>query len=265
MNMGARPFAFQKAALLLVLACLVVLLPCLYYPYSGVHPDFGFSLSLTDWKILTAPPCNGDACLQVGDQLISIEGVTRQQFFHDRSLSIPRLFGSDGVARVQILRDGELLTRDIKVRAKRFELQHFVITMVTPLIFWLMGTVAVIFLRPRDERWLVLVLFSYDTALWIASGTAQQAAWASYVFHAVIWFFLPLAVHLHTILPSELFSRRFRRWLLGTLYLAALGMAVLDALYLLQKLAFLFREHAVGRRPVGGAAPAAAGAARRFR
>lgn len=241
--MGTRHFAFRKAAdLFLVLVCLLVLLPCLYYPYAGSHPEYGFSLSLTDWKVLSTPPCLSapDSCLRAGDQVISIEGVTLQQFFHDRSLSIPRLFGSDGVARVELLRDGRLLTRDVRVRAKRVELRQVAIMMVTPLIFWLMGTVAVIFLRPRDERWLILVLFSYDTALWISSGMGQQAGGASYVFHAVIWFFLPLAIHLHTILPSELFGRRFRRGLLATLYAGGLAMAVLDALYLLQGFAYSF-------------------------
>ena len=81
-------------------------------------------------------------------------------------------------------------------------------SLLAPLIFWLMGTVVIIFLRPRDERWLVLVLFSYVTAVWIAAGLGQRTAGAAFVFHAVIWFFLPLSVHLHTILPSELFGRR---------------------------------------------------------
>ena len=39
--------------------------------------------------------------------------------------------------------------------------------------FWLMGTVVVIFLCPRDERWLVLTLFGYLTAIWSSSGLAS--------------------------------------------------------------------------------------------
>jgi len=239
--MDARHFSLRKTAdLFMVLVCLLVLLPCLYYPYAGVHPDFGFTLSLTDWKVLTQPLCEGapDTCLQAGDRLVSIEGVTLDEFIHDRGLSIPGLFGKDGVARIQLIRDGKLLTRDVRVWAKRLDLPQIFFTMMAPLIFWLMGTIAVIFLRPRDERWLILVLFSYDVALWIASGLAQQAAWASYVFHAAIWFFLPLSVHLHSILPRELFPRRFRVGLLAALYSLGLVLAVLDAFFLLRSVTY---------------------------
>ena len=236
--MGARHFSFRRTAdLFLIFVCLAVLFPCLYYPYAGIHPDFGFTLSLADWTIVTARPCQGPpgSCLQIGDRLLSVEGVTFQQFTHDRGLSVPKLFGSDGVARIQLMRDGKVQTRDIRVRAERIALGHLAVVVVTPLIFWLMGTVAVIFLRPRDERWLVLVLFSYDTALWIAAGQAQRTAGAAYVFRAVIWFFLPLCFHLHTILPNELFARRVRRGLLTALYGISAALAVLDALLLLER------------------------------
>ncbi len=241
--MSARHFSFQKKTdLFLVLVCLLILLPCLYYPYAGVHPNFGFALNTTDWRVLTTSgPCpeTSTSCLKSGDQVVSIEGVRHSQFSHDRSLSVRGLFGADGVARIELIRDGKLLIRDVKVRAKRVDAAQVFFTMMAPLIFWLMGTIAVIFLRPRDERWLILVLFSYNTALWIAAGLAVQAAFASHVFHAVIWFFLPLSIHLHTILPSELFSRGFRRGLLAVLYLAAAVLVVLDALFLLQKIAYL--------------------------
>ncbi|HKI05477.1 MAG TPA: ATP-binding protein [Thermoanaerobaculia bacterium] len=238
--MAARHFLFRKTVdLFLVLLCLLVLLPCLYYPYAGVHPDFGFVLSLTDWKILSTPRCEGQAetCLQAGDRLVSIEGVTLDEFRHDRGLSVPGLFGSDGVAHLELIRDGKLLTRDIRVRAKRADVAQILFTMMAPLIFWLMGTIVIIFLRPRDERWLILVLFSYDIALWIAAGLANQAAWASYVFHVVIWFFLPLSLHLHTILPSKLFGR-LRAPTLAALYAFGLALTVLDGLFLLHRVSY---------------------------
>ena len=233
-----RHFSIQRTAdLVLVFVCLLVLLPCLYYPYAGVHPDFGFTLTQADWRIVTARPCEGppDSCLRIGDQLLSVAGVTLQQFTRDRGLSLPGLFGSDGVARVQLIRNGRVEIHDIRVRAARLELAHVAVLVVAPLIFWLMGTVAVIFLRPRDERWLVLVLFSYDTALWIASGVAQRNAASAYVYHAAIWFFLPLSVHLHAILPKALFSRRVRMGLQAGLYGIAGTLALLDALLLLDR------------------------------
>ena len=39
------------------------------------------------------------------------------------------------------LRDGKLLTQDVRIKAKRLDLAQVFFTMMAPLIFWLMGTV----------------------------------------------------------------------------------------------------------------------------
>ena len=151
--------------------------------------------------------------------MLSIKGVDFQQFVNDRRLSVPGLFDARGVARMRLVRDGRPLERDDPAaRASRWTSRRLLYDMFAPLIFWLMGTVVIIFLRPRDERWLVLILFSYVTALWIASGFAARTAGAAFVFHAVIWFFLPLSVHLHMILPSDLLGGGVQRGVQVVLY-----------------------------------------------
>jgi two-component system cell cycle sensor histidine kinase/response regulator CckA len=234
--------SWKTADLFLVLASLLVLLPCLYYPYRSSSPDLGFSLSSTDWKVVTVSPCfyAEDACLKVGDQILTIQGVDFKRFVLDRRLSLPGLFSSRGVARFVLVREGRRLTHDVRIRGQHIDIPQVIFSLLAPLIFWLMGTVVIIFLRPRDERWLVLILFSYVTAVWIAAGLGQRTAGAAFVFHAVIWFFLPLSVHLHTVLPSELFGRRVRRALQAFLYLLALVLAALDALFLLQGFEYSF-------------------------
>jgi two-component system cell cycle sensor histidine kinase/response regulator CckA len=233
---------WKTVDLFLVLASLFVLFPCLYYPYASTSPNLGFILSPSDWKVVSSQPCmhSPDSCLDVGDQILAIEQTRFEEFSHDRRISVARLFGADGVARVHLIRDGQLLVRDVRVRSAHVDRSQVLLSTIAPLIFWLMGTVVIIFLRPRDERWLVLVLFSYSIALWIAAGIGQRAGGAALVFHAVIWFFLPLAVHLHTILPSELFSRRTRRTLQISLYAVSALLALLDALFLLEKYVYSF-------------------------
>ena len=234
--------------LFLVLVSLLVLVPCLYYSYAASVPDLGFTLSSTDWQVVSAPPCarSPETCLKVDDRLISIEGVDFQQFVGARRLSVPGLFGEDGIARIQFVRKGVLLTRDIHVRADRVELSQLGYNMFAPLVFWLMGTVVIIFLRPRDERWLVLVLFSYVMAIWIVTGFAARSAGAAFVFHAVIWFFVPLSIHLHTILPNNLMRKGWLRWVQVAFYLAALVLAVLDGLLLFQRFGYLSLWYALG-------------------
>jgi len=202
----------------------------------------GFTLGGTDWKVVSAYPCNDPQgrCLKVGDQVLSIEGVDFYRFAHDRRINLARLFGADGLAEVRLLRGGKAMVQTVKIRGSHVEIPQIVFTALSPLIFWLMGTVTVIFLRPRDERWLVLVLFSYVTALWLAAGPAPRIAGSSFVFHFVIWFFFPLALHLHLVLPDSPLGARTRSALMAGLYSLSLLLAVLDLLYLLQGFAYLY-------------------------
>jgi len=216
--------------LYLLLVCLVVLFPCLYFPFEASGPELGFNLPDQDWKVVITRTCRyrPEQCLKTGDEVLRIAGYDHQRFLRTRRMSVAGLFGSTGEARVELIRDGQHLVRTIKLEGGRLRTSTMVFAFLYPLIFWLMGTVAAIFLRPRDERWLVLVLFSYLTALWIASGLGNRAAGAAVVFHALVWFFLPLAVHLHTVLPVSLSRSRIRFALLAALYSVSLTLAVLD-------------------------------------
>ena len=146
---------------------------------------------------LSAEP--GD-CLEIGDQVTSI-GPSPSRSSKTTAAPADGPFDAEGFATVRLRRDEQIHTLRIHIDREHMpqpRWQH--LGVLFPLIFWLMGTAIIIFLRPRDERWLVLVLFSYVDALWLASGLGLGAAagGGAIVFHIVIWFFLPLAVHLHT-------------------------------------------------------------------
>jgi PAS domain S-box-containing protein len=102
-----------------------------------------------------------------------------------------------------------------------------------PALLLAAGLLAALWLRPRDSTWWVLVLLFYDTALWLASGFGQRQAGGAVVFHAVIWFFGPLAIHLHLLLPDPLLSARRRRLVVTVLYSLAVAGAVMDAMVVL--------------------------------
>ncbi|HET9225986.1 MAG TPA: hypothetical protein VFR31_04925, partial [Thermoanaerobaculia bacterium] len=160
-----RPFALKKSDLPWVVLSLLVLVPCLYYPYVNVTKMLDFSLN-TDWKVLSALPCTPhESCLQVDDQLLSIGNLTHDMYFTNRALSILDEFEKTGTAKVRLLRQGREMTLVIRGKQESGKLPEVPAAAIFPTVFWLMGTVAVLFLRPKDERWLVLVLFSYVTAV----------------------------------------------------------------------------------------------------
>ncbi|HEX4960114.1 MAG TPA: ATP-binding protein [Thermoanaerobaculia bacterium] len=228
--MDTRNSASWKATdFFLILACLLILVPCLYYPYAFSSPDLGFTLSSANWKVISAYPCAPNApCLKVGDQVLRVKGMNRQQFDHNHWLSLQEIFKADGSVRFDLVRQGQPMTLRVGSLKRHIDLSQLIFDLVAPLVFWLMGTVVVIFLRPRDERWLVLVLFSYDTALWIATGIGARVSGSWYLFHAVIWFFAPLCLHLHLILPNPLSGVRARLVGLGSLYALSLTLMAAD-------------------------------------
>jgi two-component system cell cycle sensor histidine kinase/response regulator CckA len=228
--------SLKKEDLLWILLSLVLLLPTLYYPYLKSRENSAFSLSPGDWSILAAAPCAAPSCLQAGDRVLAIGKLDFGTFARHRNLELLSGFDGREVGPVTVLRHGRILTLSVRARRPGGGVGWSAASGVLPFVFWLMGTVAVIFLRPRDERWLVLVGFSYVTALWLSSGLASPShlRGSAIVFHCAIWFFVPLTVHLHLILPSSLLASRPRRGLLISLYAGALLLAVLDGFYLLK-------------------------------
>lgn len=235
-------FALKKSDLPWVVLSLLLLVPCLYYPYVNVTKMTDFTLN-TDWKVLSALPCDeSESCLQVDDLVLAIDRYPREMFREDRTLSIIKAFGPDGIAPVRLLRKGQEITLNVRIRKESGKLPEIPPAAIFPLLFWLMGTVAILFLRPKDERWLVLILFSYVTAIWFASGLASSLRedYSSVVFHLSIWAFFPLSLHLHLLLPNSLLGTRMRLRLLVPLYSITLLATILDAFYLLGPFANLY-------------------------
>jgi PAS domain S-box-containing protein len=239
-----QAFSLKTADLLWIAVCLLVLIACLYYPFVGASPELGFTLSPADGKVASAYPCpDPGECLRIGDQLISIGKIRYEDFARDRTIEFLDAFKATGKARVRILRDNRILSFEVRLKpTEEGGLKQVHSFVLLPLTFWIMGTIAVIFLRPRDERWLVLVLFSYVSAIWTATGpgSSSHVAGSAIVFHVFIWLFLPLSVHLHTILPNSLFNPRFRWTLLTALYGFSLVLIVLDSLYLLNGIKYSY-------------------------
>ncbi len=229
--------------LLWIGASLLVLAPTLYYSYVAVYPGLGFSIG-ANWNVTSEPNCpKGQNCVRIGEQILAVGDIDRERFLSDRSLDIFKGYSADGVTTLTVLRDG----KKVKIPAHWVEgpkalLDGSFLQALLPLIFWIFGTAIVLFLRPRDGRWLAFVLFAYNTSIFLSSGlaSAHHTAGSAIVFHFVVWLFLPLAAHIHTLLPSPLFGR-WGNWVLAPLYIVSLVLAGLDSAYLLDDFPSLFR------------------------
>lgn len=241
--MKRKLLGWKSADVLWAAVSVLVLAPCLYYPYQGARRTVEFLFSTQTGTVLAAPACpaGSDECLQRGDRLVAMGGVDLMAYQSDRLFPLDKLMEPDGSVLLHVERGG----RTLQFRQRIFgslKLTEIPAAAFLPFVLWVMGTIAIFLLRPRDERWLLLVLFSYITAIWFAAGQAslQHHGGASVVFHLFIWFFLPLSIHLHLILPSWLLGVKARIAVLAPLYLLALILTTLDASYLLGQYGSLY-------------------------
>lgn len=235
--MKDKLLGWKTADILWALISALVLAPCLYYPYLAIYRGIDFVVTPKSGTVVTSTPCVAGEkdCLRLGDRILAFGEVEWQEFNRNRLLPLDSSADAGGSVTIRVERQGEIREFRQRVFKHRADWTQLTPLAVLPLVLWLMGTIAIFLLRPRDERWLLLVLFSYTTAIWFAAGQASnvRAGGATVVFHLFVWFFLPLAIHLHLILPSWLLGPRKRIWVLLPLYLLALVLSVLDSLYLL--------------------------------
>ncbi|MEM6456211.1 MAG: ATP-binding protein [Acidobacteriota bacterium] len=203
----------------------------IFYSVSRSHaPELYFAFDPRTWQVYSVDakcdPAWGENCVQVGDQLVMIDGFDRETYLRERwQPTIRWKMQTDAV----VLRDGQRIPIVIHALSPTFG-SHLegVVAACFPLLFWLMGTFAVIAVRPRDERWWVLIAFYYITALFFASGfiSKSRVGLSSLVLHVTAIMSMPVVVHLHLILPRPLF--RHHRRVAWAMYVIATFLLILD-------------------------------------
>ncbi len=176
--------------------------------------------------------------LQTGDIILKV-GAKSWSDYRSRQSRFPLIgYQAGQTARFSILRDGENMQVDwafpgptpLEIRQRAY----IFVWLLVPYIFWLTGVYTLLTVRPRDERYKLLVAFNFTIAIWTITGF--QSDWAFYgssiVFHASLWLFLPISWQLHWVLPKSL--KPLNRWVWISFYLAAAVAAVIDNLRVLQ-------------------------------
>ena len=193
-----------------ILAALTLLVIIGYSKLFLTHPELGFRVKPGSWEVLFVDEGCADPnrCLAVGDRVLRIGDIPFESAQKHRSQPLIKTeWFEDGRTAVEVeaMRGDELITRSVTPMTDSPNIIQQVLMVLFPLLFWLTGTMAVLFLRPRDERWFAFVGFQYVTALWTSAGflSATRLAYSSVLFHAVIWFFLPLSIHLHAVFARQ--------------------------------------------------------------
>jgi signal transduction histidine kinase len=227
-----------------VLIALAILTVCVFYTYVGMvlaaNPRFGFD---GNWVVYTIEPCDtsfdwcreNQASLQVGDQIISIGGLSYTEFAGNY-LAVPFDGYQPGdVVPITISDLGNVRTIYWRMPPERSTFQFesaFSLWLFAP--FWLAGSIALLFLRPRDGRWRVLVTYYYLIAIWLATGlfSTSGVAGITLVYKLASWLFLPVFLSLHVQVPTPLVKAR-RGGFIQSLYGGTFVLIALDVAHLL--------------------------------
>ena len=216
--------------LLMFLASVGVLLACIFYLRSfAATPHYsGLTLDPSSWEVLSAPKCGaGEPCLRPGDKVVSIGSLTLPDYRSDWNRPLFESTRPDGSVEITARRAGKSVEVTLQQTARSLLL--VVPAWMISLLFWCVGTLVTLLARPRNLSWVILILLFQSTALWLSSGLVSRfhIAGAMHVYHGIVWFFLPLLVHVHLRIPYPIWPR-FSRLVLPILYMAAVLLVVLD-------------------------------------
>ncbi len=251
--MTVKPkFLLPQDALSGVLTAAAVLVIGFIYGLGHVYlvPDPGFSYN-GRWHITDFPRrclldsatdsitnCNtGRDTLEIGDRITAIynpesgEKLTLEDYNSNLTVTPFSGFAAGDLVELDIVR-GEAAMQISWIMPERSNLSQVqgLSTIWIFLPFWLAGTAVLLFLRPKDIRWRLLILQNYVTGLWIAIGTVSfsQIFGSVYLSIGLSWLIMPVYLHLHLLMPSPLPLKG--RWWISVLYVVAGLMALLNML-----------------------------------
>jgi signal transduction histidine kinase len=194
-------------------------------PYAGI--DFSPQGTIFSVYVVNSPSNN----LHVGDQLIQVGPVSWADFRKDLRQPLFNQVRPGQVVPLVVLRNGQQLTIPWTFPGPTREETWERLYSEWPLayIFWLVGTFTLLFLRPKDELWHLLIAFNFLTALWLSVGGALSLwhVWeGAIILRGAIWLSVPVYLHLHWRLPSPVGRLPSIFWWI--LYLASAGLAALE-------------------------------------
>ncbi|GAB4264607.1 MAG: hypothetical protein Kow0080_03870 [Candidatus Promineifilaceae bacterium] len=170
------------------------------------------------------------------DVIVTIGNLTFDAFLADRTLTPFAEYGAGDHVPIQLLENNRSVQIRMPVPSTSDRVLRLIHISGWFLPFWLAGSMALLSLRPRDNRWLLLVVLFYALAVWVAAN--PLAGWqlnharlfysiASYVVTAVL-------LHFHLITPKKLFKEYLPAILL-ILYLTVFSLIILEFLHKLPR------------------------------
>jgi len=173
------------------------------------HPYAGFRVNSDGYVLYIFVEQNAKPALELNDRLIQAGSLRWADFKSDYRKLIFENVQPGEIVLLTIQHAGEEITIPWKYPGpNRGEIADLLINEGwLAYVFWLCGTLALFSLRPRDERWRLMIAFNYLTAIWltVGSGVSLYHIWGSpLILRMSIWFCIPVYLRFHWLFPRKL-------------------------------------------------------------
>lgn len=215
----------------------LVLAVLLTYSYADFfrHP-YGFRWSGSDGMISKVFVTEREPTIHVGDKLVRVGSTDLQSFQRDLRKELFEGVKPGDIVPVTVKRGDQFITVQWMLpgtNAGEVGDQLFGEWFLA-YFFWLAGTLTLLVIRPRDDRWFLLAAFDFLTSIWLIAGSGLSFFhiwYSALVLRAAVWISLPLCLHLHWVFPRPLGKLPSAVVWIG--YAAAAGFAVAQWLQLI--------------------------------
>lgn len=205
-------------------------------------PYAGFMYDPTDGRILSVFKQGDSFAVEEGDILVRAGPLLWSEYYEDRRQDFFDGMKPGQHVELVVKRGNEELTIPWVFpgfNQLEFNWRFFNIWWLA-YIYWLFGTVTLLFMRPRDNiRWL-LIAANYLTALLLIFGC--MSAWhlweSSILLHAVTWLVMAAYLHLHWVFPQPLYKTP--TWITQLFYALTALLVIAELIQVLPKSAYAF-------------------------
>ena len=225
-----KPYNKQFRKILELSLPWLVLSILLFYTYAKFfqHP-YGFSWG-SDGKVY-AVFVDQTQSIMPGDQLVQVGSLAWEEFENDLRVTLFDGVRVGEVVPVVVERNGELVTVQWELPGTNSGEVWEQLASEWPIayFFWLAGTLTLLFLRPKDDRWLLLSAFNFVTAIWLGVGggaSGYHLFYSALLLRSTIWLSVPVYLHLHWVFPRPL--GKLPPIPVRIVYLIAMGLAVVQ-------------------------------------
>jgi len=207
-----------------------VLAILLLYTYAKffAHP-YGIRWSSSTGEIIYVFVKQPEPTLHEGDQITQIGDVTWEEYRSDLRKTFFAGAQPGDIVPIRALHSGKTINVSWIYPGFNWNefLEQFYSEWGIAYVLWMAGLLTILLIRPKDDRWLLMALFNFLTAIWLIAGSGVSAfhIWGSaLVLRIAVILSVPVYLHLHWVFPQPLGKLSSR--IIGVLYTITLVLVI---------------------------------------